>query len=143
MFEVWLIVSKKIRTSGNSGDSRLSGSTCCVGSIQNGRDCVPVWCVCVTLNQTVKGLTKTYFAKTKFWQTTAALCAHGCLILFYASVLVGRILPSIAGCSVVLETHQPRGCLKGFVVEVDEGDGILLRRDAFEFLPDEINEVYI
>ena len=87
-------------------------------------------------------MTKTYCTKQVSGRLQP-LCVRTCLILFYAIIAIGRILPSIAGCSVVLETHQPWGSRKGFDVGGDEGDGILLRRDALEILPDEINEVYI
>ena len=87
----------------------------CQGSIQNGRDCGRFWCICVTLNQRVMGVDEEVLRKNKF-PAVSGMCAHTCQILFHTNVAIGRILPSVAGCSVVLETQQPRRSRKGIDV---------------------------
>ena len=127
----------------------------CQMSIGNGWDCGPFWYIRVTPNQGVKGVDEGIFCKSKCpTDYSRIVCSQMPDTVPQKDVAIRRILLSIAGCSIVLETQQPRSrkgsevyqtrrSRKRIEVRGDECDGLLLRRDSFEILPNEICEVYI
>ena len=115
----------------------------CPESIQNGRYSGQIWYICLTLNPTVKGV------------DVDKLCTNK-ILTDYSRVVCQRLSdtvlrkchsrphPSIHRWLLCSTWDTPTsGESNGIRCRWGWGCCILLRRDALEILPDEINEVYI